>query len=312
MNNNSNKIVTLIPSATEIVAFLGQKNSIVGRSHECDYPDSLNHIAKLTSPKINVNGSSDEIDKQINTILENSLSVYKVDVPKLKELNPDYIITQAHCEVCAVSFSEVESIVSKNLNKNTKIISLQPNTLNDVFNDIKKVAKELNIENETNNKLIQNLSNRVKKIKELSFKEKTKPSVACVEWIDPLMTAGNWIPEMVEIAGGENILGKSGKDSHWIKFEEIINENPEIIIFLPCGFNIEKTKEELQKFLKKNNNWKSLRAFKNNKFFIADGNQFFNRPGPRLVESLEILAEIINPSLFNFNHKETGWKHYND
>ena len=312
MNNNSSKIVTLIPSATEIVAFLGLKNSIIGRSHECDYPHGLSHIAKLTSPKINVNGTSGEIDKQINIILENSLSVYKVDVRKLKELNPDYIITQAHCEVCAVSFSEVENIVSKNLNKNTKIISLQPNTLKDVFNDIKRVAKELNIENEINNNLIKNLSERLKKIKELSSKQKNKPLVACIEWIDPLMIAGNWIPEMVGIAGGENILGKSGNNSHWIKFKEILNQNPEIIIFLPCGFNIEKTKEEVKYLFKQNSEWQSLKAVKNKKLFIADGNQFFNRPGPRLIESLEIFAEIINPSFFNFNHEGTGWINYND
>lgn len=311
MNNNSTKIVTLIPSATEIVAFLGQKNSIIGRSHECDYPHDLNHVAKLTSPKINVDGTSLEIDKQINTILENSLSVYKVDVPKLKELNPDYIITQAHCEVCAVSFSEVENIVSKNLSKNTKIISLQPNTLNDVFNDIKRVAKVLNIENKINKKLITNLNERIKKIKNLSSKQKTKPSIACVEWIDPLMMAGNWIPEMVEISGGVNILGKSGKNSHWTKFHEVLKKNPEIIIFIPCGFNIEKTKNELKNFLKKNNEWKSLKAFKNKKIFIADGNQFFNRPGPRLLESLEILAEIIHPNIFNFKHEGAGWINYN-
>ena len=312
MNNNSTKIVTLIPSATEIVAFLGQKNSIIGRSHECDYPHGLNHVSKLTSPKINVEGTSGEIDKQINTILENSLSVYKVDVLKLKELNPDYIITQAHCEVCAVSLSEVENIVSKNLNKNTKIISLQPNTLKDVFNDIKRVAKELNIENEKNNGIIENLSVRIEKIKKLTSKQKNKPSVACIEWIDPLMMAGNWIPEMVEIAGGINILGKQGKDSHWIKFNEIAKKNPEIIIFLPCGFNIEKTKNELEKFLKKNNEWQSLKAYKNKKIFITDGNQFFNRPGPRLVESTEIFAEIMHPDLFNFNHREIGWIKYND
>ena len=312
MNNNSTKIVTLIPSATEIVAFLGQKDSIIGRSHECDYPHGLNHIAKLTSPKINVDGTSGEIDRQINTILENSLSVYKVDVSKLKELNPDYIITQAHCEVCAVSFSEVENIVNKNLNKNTKIISLQPNTLNDVFNDIKRVATELNLENEKNKKLINNLDIRLKKIKEMSSKQKIKPTVACIEWIDPLMIAGNWIPEMVEIAGGKNILGKSGNDSHWIKFKDILNKDPEIIIFLPCGFNIEKTKQELKNFLKQNNNWKSLKSFKNKKIFIADGNQFFNRPGPRLLESLEIFAEIMHPNLFNFNHEGNEWVNYND
>ena len=312
MNNNSTKIVTLIPSATEIVAFLGQKSSIIGRSHECDYPHDLNHVVKLTSPKINVDGTSGEIDKQINTILENSLSVYKVDVQKIKELNPDYIITQAHCEVCAVSFSEVENIVSKYLNESTKIISLQPNTLDDVFNDIKRVAKDLNIENKTNNKLIADLKERLTKIKELSSKQKIKPSVACIEWIDPLMIAGNWIPEMVEIAGGVNILGKSGNDSHWIKFKEILNKDPEIIIFLPCGFDINKTKEELNNYLKKNKDWKFLKAFKNNKLFIADGNQFFNRPGPRLIESLEILAEIIHPHEFNFNHKKVGWVSYND
>jgi|TARA_B110000003_G_scaffold196054_1_gene194749 iron complex transport system substrate-binding protein len=312
MNNISTKIVTLIPSATEIVAFLGQKNSIIGRSHECDYPHGLNHVAKLTSPKINVDGTSLEIDKQINTILENSLSVYKVDVQKLKDLDPDFIITQAHCEVCAVSFSEVENIVSKNLNKNTKIISLQPNTLNDVFNDIKRVAKDLNIENEFNNKLIENLNKRLLKIKKLSQEQESKPTIACIEWMDPLMIAGNWIPEMVKISGGTNILGKSGNDSHWIKFEELINKDPDIIIFLPCGFNIKKTKEELKIILKKNDSWKELKAFKNEKLFVADGNQFFNRPGPRLIESLEIFAEVIHPKIFNFKHEGTGFINYHD
>ena len=312
MNGNITKIVTLIPSATEIVAFLGQKNSIVGRSHECDYPKDLNNVAKLTSPKINVEGTSSEINKQINTILENSLSVYKVDIQKLKELDPDFIITQAHCDVCAVSFSEVKNIVNKYFNRKTKIISLEPNTLNDVFDDIKRVAKGLNIENESNNKLIENLKIRLKKIKNLSAIQKQKPSVACIEWIDPLMIAANWIPEMVEIAGGANILGKSGVNSHWIKFEEIIDQNPEIIIFIPCGFNIEKTKKELDNYIKKNNNMRSLKAYQNHKLFVADGNQFFNRPGPRLIESLEIFAEIIHPNIFDFNHKGVGWINYND
>jgi len=312
MNSNVTKIVTLIPSATEIVAFLGQKNSIVGRSHECDYPSDLNNVAKLTSPKINVDGTSGEINKQINTILENSLSVYKVNVEKLKELNPDFIITQAHCEVCAVSFSEVENIVDKYLNRKTKIISLEPNTLNDVFNDIKRVAKDLSIENKSNNKLIENLKIRLKEIKNLAITQKQKPTVACIEWIDPLMIAGNWIPEMVEIAGGANILGKSGDNSHWIKFEEIIDQNPEIIIFMPCGFNIEKTKKELDSYIKKNNSMHSLKAYKNRKLFIVDGNQFFNRPGPRLIESLEIFAEIMHPNIFDFKHKSIGWRNYND
>lgn len=300
------KIVTLIPSATEIVAFLGKKDLIVGRSHECDYPKDLSKIIKLTSPKINVEGTSEEIHKQINVILENSLSVYKVDIKELKRLEPDIVVTQAHCEVCAVSLSEVEEIVTKHLNEKTKIISLQPNTLDEVFDDIRKVAKGLNLDQKTSENLVRPLEQRVKNIQIKSLKQK-KRTVACVEWIEPLMAAGNWIPEMVKISGGDDIFGKSGKDSHWIRFDEIKSYDPEIIIFLPCGYNIEKTKEEVENLLIKENKWSNLKAFKDKEFFVVDGNQFFNRPGPRLVESLEIFSEIIHPNLFNFNHKQSGW-----
>ena len=300
------KIVTLIPSATEIVAFLGKKDLIVGRSHECDYPKDLSRIIKLTSPKINVEGKSGEIHKQINEILENSLSVYKVDIKELKKLEPDIVVTQAHCEVCAVSLSEVEEIVTKHLNEKTKIISLQPNTLSEVFDDIRKVAKGLNLDQKTSENLIKPLEQRVKNIQIKSLNQK-KRTVACIDWIEPLMAAGNWIPEMVKISGGEDIFGKSGKDSHWIRFDEIKSYDPEIIIFLPCGYNIEKTKDEVENLLIKENKWSNLKAFNDKEFFVVDGNQFFNRPGPRLVESLEIFAEIIHPNLFNFNHKQSGW-----
>ena len=300
------KIVTLIPSATEIVDFLGKKDLIVGRSHECDYPKNLNKIKTLTSPKINVDGTSREIHDQITEILENSLSVYKVDVTELKKLNPDVVVTQAHCEVCAVSFSEVEEIVTNHLNKNTKIISLQPNTLDDVFDDIKRVAKGLNIDEITTKDLIKPLKERVENIQIKSLKEKRK-TIACIEWIDPLMAAGNWIPEMVKISGGEDIFGKSGKDSHWVKFDEIQKYNPEIIVFLPCGYNIEKTKQEVKNLFTHQSKWNALNAFVNKEIYIVDGNQFFNRPGPRLVESLEIFAEIIHPELFDYNHNQTGW-----
>ena len=300
------KIVTLIPSATEIVSFLGKKDFIVGKSHECDYPEDLNNIKKLTSPKINVEGASGEIHKEITEILENSLSVYKVDVNELKKLNPDIVVTQAHCEVCAVSFSEVQEIVTNHLDKNTKIISLQPNTLDDVFEDINRVAKGLNIDEIKTKNLIKPLEERLKNI-QVKSSEKKKKKIACIEWIDPLMAAGNWIPEMVKISGGEDVFGKSGKDSHWIKFDEVKKYNPEIIIFLPCGYDIEKTKNEVENLFNQQNKWNALNAFMNKEIYIVDGNQFFNRPGPRLLESLEIFAEIIHPGLFNFNHNEDGW-----
>ena len=300
------KIVTLIPSATEIVAFLGEKEFIIGRSHECDYPKDLNKAPKLTSPKIDIDGTSRQIHKQINIILEKSLSVYKVDIKQLKKLNPDFIVTQAHCDVCAVSFSEVENIAKEHLGKNTKIISLQPNTLNEVFDDIKRVARDLEVDSSHNNQLIENLEIRLKNIKDKTKKYK-KPKIACIEWIDPLMAAGNWIPEMVHISGGEDVFGKKGKDSHWVKFNEIKKHNPEIIIFIPCGFDLKKTNEEVKKLLKSDTSWHDLKAFKDKKIFITDGNQYFNRPGPRLIESLEIFAEIIHPEFFNFEHQNKGW-----
>jgi len=300
------KIVTLIPSATEIVAFLGEKQFIVGRSHECDYPQDLNKTPKLTSAKIDVDGTSGQIHQQINTILEKSLSVYEVDIKKLKKLSPDFIVTQAHCEVCAVSFSEVEYIAKEHLGKNTKIISLQPNTLKEVFDDIRRVAKDLEVDNDDNNQLIKNLEIRLKNIKDKTEKYK-KPKIACIEWIDPLMAAGNWIPEMIHISGGEDVFGKKGKDSHWIEFNEIKKHNPEIIIFIPCGFDLKKTNDEVKNLLKLDTPWHDLKAFKNKKIFITDGNQYFNRPGPRLIESLEIFAEIIHPEFFNFEHQNKGW-----
>ena len=300
------KIVTLIPSATEIVAFLGMKDSIVGRSHECDYPKDLKNITKLTSPKINIEGSSSEIHQQINKILENSLSVYKVDIEELKKLEPDVVITQAHCEVCAVSLSEVEEIVTNHLNEKTKIISLQPNTLKEIFDDFYRVSRGLNLEKLNTENLIKPLKNKLENIEILGARQK-RYKVACIEWIDPLMAAGNWIPEMVKISGGEDIFGKKGKDSHWIKFDEIKKKDPDIIIFLPCGYDINKTNNEVKKLFDKEAKWKNLKAYNNNKIFIVDGNQFFNRPGPRIIESLEIFAEIIHPDIFNFNHKIEGW-----
>ncbi len=300
------KIVTLIPSATEIVAFLGQKKSIVGRSHECDFPEDLSKIIKLTEPKINVEGTSVEIHKQIEIILEKSLSVYKVHVEELKKLNPDFIVTQSHCEVCAVSFSEVENITKKHLGKNTKIISLQPNKLQEVFDDIRRVAKSLKVDNYHNNKLINNLEVRLDDIKKKTQKLR-KPKILCVEWIEPLMAAGNWIPEMTKIAGGEDILGEIGVDSHWIKFEDIQNQDPDFIIFMPCGFNLDKTNDEVKKLLRENNAWKKLKAFKDKNLYVTDGNQYFNRPGPRLIDSIEILAEIFHSDTFDFGHKNKGW-----
>ena len=283
MNNLNKKIVTLIPSATEIVAFIRITDK--GCELFCDFPKDLKNIVKLTSPKINVEGTSGEIDKQINVILENSLSVYKVDVEKLKKLDPDFIVTQSHCEVCAVSFSEVENIVREHLNQKTKIISLQPNTLNEVLDDIRRVASDLEINKEKSELLIGNLEKRLESIRDKA-KNKKKPKVACVEWLDPLMIAGNWIPEMV--------LQIQYVDSNMNEIidEEIKKQEKNLDIKVKT-FKIFKIDNELENLLKKNIEWHSLKAFKDGNLFVKSGN--VNSPREGLIESIEILAAMSQP-----------------
>lgn len=302
------KIVSLIPSATEIIAALGFKSYLVGRSHECDFPKDVNKLAICTLPKINPEKPSIKIHEDITELLKKALSIYDVRVDILEKLKPDLIITQSQCDVCAVSLKEVEKAVCSLTNSNVKIISLEPNSLSDIFEDIKKVAKALKVP-EKGDKLIKKMKSEIEKIKEKS-KNLQEKRVACIEWIEPLMAAGNWMPELVSIAKGKNIFGIAGKHSSWIKFEDLKNTDPDIIVILPCGFNIERTKKEMGPLTSKED-WSSLKAVKSKNVFLTDGNQYFNRPGPRIVDSLKILAEIFHPEVFNFNLQGKGWEKWN-
>ncbi len=301
------RIITLIPSATEIISFLGLDRQLVGVSHECDFPENVKNIKKLTKTDIKTNTSSYNIHLQIEKILENSLSVYKVDEKLLKHLNPDVIITQDQCNVCAVNLSQVKKITNNYLNKEVNIISLQPKSFENIFEDIEIVAKKLDVLNELNKSKINKLFNRINNIRK---KKKVLKNIICIEWSNPLMVAGNWIPDMVKIAGGNELFGLYNKDSHWVDFKTIKDLNPEIMIFMPCGYNLLETQKDVTTLIEKDANWKSLTAYKNKKLYLVDGNQYFNRPGPRIVDSLEILAEIFNPNVFNYGYKGIGWKSY--
>ena len=303
------KIITLIPSATEIISFLGLDSQLVGVSHECDFPEKVKTLKKLTKTDIKTNVSSYNIHLQIEKILENSLSVYKVDENSLKYLNPDVIITQDQCNVCAVNLSQVKKITSSYLKKEVDIISLKPRSLKNIFENIEYVAKKLNVFNALNKFKINKLLNRVTDVRQ---KKKSLKSVICIEWCNPLMAAGNWIPDMVKIAGGNELVGINDKNSHWIDFKTIRDFNPEVIIFMPCGYNLLQTQRDVASLFENNANWKNLSAYKNKKLYLVDGNQYFNRPGPRIVDSLEILAEIFNPDVFNYGYKGTGWINYFD
>ena len=303
------KIITLIPSATEIISFLGLDSQLVGVSHECDFPEKVKSLKKLTKTDIKTNVSSYNIHLQIEKILENSLSVYKVDENSLKYLNPDVIITQDQCNVCAVNLSQVKKVTSSYLNKEVDIISLQPKSFKNIFENIEYVAKKLNVFNALNKNKINKLFHRISDVRQ---KKKSFKNVICIEWCNPLMAAGNWIPDMVKIAGGNELFGINNKNSHWIDFKSVRDFNPEVIIFMPCGYNLLQTQRDVASLFENNVNWKNLSAYKNKKLYLVDGNQYFNRPGPRIVDSLEILAEIFNPDVFNYGYKGSGWINYFD
>lgn len=299
------KIVSLLPAATEIVCALGMESSLVGRSHECDYPESINSLPVCSEANFPDGLSSADIDVKVKEILADALSVYTVKREVIKELSPDVVITQAQCEVCAVSLPEVEQALENYLDKQAQIISLQPNSLDDIFTDIKTVADALNVQ-EDGECLLDDLNERVDIIRhKLKFME-NKPTVACVEWLEPLMISGNWIPELVQIAGGTPVLAQAGKHSPYVSWDSIRESDPDIILLMPCGFYLEQTMREINLVLEQPG-FADLKAVKNNRIYIADGNHYFNRPGPRIVDSVEILAEIIHPKQFAFGYEGESW-----
>jgi len=301
------RIISLIPSATEIICAMGFEENLVGRSHECDYPASVQRLPVCTEPKINTNATSLEIDNRVKAILEKALSVYKVHVDELEKLKPTLIITQSQCEVCAVSLNDVEKAVSEFVDSKPRIVSLEPNTIADILKDILHVSSALNATNRGED-LIRKMQLSMRNIADKSI-NLPKPTIGCIEWIEPLMAAGNWVPELVGMAGGKNLFGTAGKHSPWIKLEEFIKQDPELIVVMPCGFDIHKTIEEMRALTNKKL-WTDLKAVKNHKVYVVDGNQYFNRPGPRIVESLEILAEIFHPNVFDFGQAQKGWQKF--
>lgn len=299
------RIVSLIASATEILCALGFADALVGISHECDHPPSIRSLPVCTEPKLDVDGTSREIDDQVKAIVEQALSVYRVDGRKLQTLAPTHIITQTQCEVCAVSLKDVERALARVTGCDPQVVSLEPNALADVWADIQRVADALGAP-ERGKELVDKLEGRMAAVASRSRDLDERPGVACIEWLDPLMAAGNWVPELVERAGGRDLLGKPGVHSPWLSWEDLSRAGPDVVVVMPCGFDMSRIRQELH-LLTDRPEWQALPAVQRGRTFIVDGNQYFNRPGPRLVESLEILAELLHPEVFRFGHEGTGW-----
>lgn len=300
------RILSLIPSSTEIVCALGFENQLIGRSHECDFPSSVQKLSSCTAPKFKVEGTSAEIDQRVKSILKNALSVYQIDEKKLQQMQPDIIITQAQCEVCAVSLKDVENAVCEWVESRPQIVSLEPNQLSDIWKDFINIAEALGVK-EQGHELVSQLKQRMNKIAQKTINFPQKPTVVCIEWIEPLMSAGNWMPELIEMGGGINLFGVAGEHSPWMSWEQLLEANPDVILVMPCGFNLARSKAEMSSLSQKPD-WSQLNAVQNQQVYLTDGNQYFNRPGPRLVESLEIIAEILHPAHFDFHHQQSGWE----
>ncbi|MBI3502678.1 MAG: cobalamin-binding protein [Bacteroidetes bacterium] len=298
------RIISLLPSGTEIIYALGLGNYLVGRSHECDYPKEVQQLPICSQPKYRSDGNSAEINKAVKTILELSLSIYKVDVEKIKALKPTHILTQSQCEVCAVSTDELQEALNEYLKDSSiKIIDSNPSTLEKVLKNIQEVANATGIP-ERGKSLVNQMNNSFKKIHTKTKNLSNKPTVADIEWIEPILVGGHWMMELIEMAGGTNCFPDEKK--RWLKFENIIEKNPDKIFIAPCGFSIQRTLQEMY-FLENRSEWNTLKAVRNMEIYVCDGNNYFNRPGPRLVESLEILAEIFHPEIFPSQHHFIGW-----
>jgi len=302
------RVVTLIASATEIVCALGCRDRLVGRSHECDFPPDVRDLPALTEPKFPTDGTSYEIDQRVKAIVQEGTSVYRVFADALGELEPDVIVTQDQCEVCAASLADVEKALCDWTGRPMRIVSLQPNGLADIWGDILKVAGALGIEAH-GEALVSDLRQRMTAVQEQVTAQPKRPRVACIEWVDPLMAAGNWVPELVEMAGGENLFGEAGKHAPWMSWDELATADPDVIVVLPCGYDISRSLQDMP-ILEAKPGWGDLRAVREGRVLIADGNQYFNRPGPRVAESLEIMAEILHTGVVDYGHAGRGWVRY--
>ena len=285
------KVVSLLPSATEIISRLGLEKNLVGVSHECDFPASVVSLPNLTSSSINTELSSTNIHKSVMEVMKNAVSVYDLDLELLTSLKPDFIITQDLCDVCAVSFEQVEQACQEVLDKNTRIISLKPKMLGDIWDDVQNVANQLSV-NEKGREFHEEKELRIEVIQRRR-KEETAPKVLTIEWIDPIYIGGMWLPEMITIVGGQVCIAESGQPAPVVNQEDLEKIEPDVVVIKPCGYKLEQTLKELELLKKQLPDWG-----KSPRIYLVDGNSYFNRPGPRILDSLEILAYCTYPDLY--------------
>lgn len=285
------RVVSLLPSATEIAVAVGLGDCLVGRSHECDFPAFVRDLPVCTSTKIEKGLTSRQIDDRVQEIVRQGLSVYAVDTELLRALKPDLILTQSQCAVCAVTPADLGDALDSWTGTAPQLLSLAPDDLGDVWGDFVRVGEAAGMRAEAD-AAVAGLKARLDALADRGAARGDRPTVAAIEWIEPLMAAGNWVPELVAMAGGQPLFAAAGQHSPWLDWDELFAADPDYIVAMPCGYQLAQTLADLDPLIGRAG-WSDLSAVRAGRVFAADGHHFFNRPGPRLVESAEIIAGII-------------------
>lgn len=290
------RIVSLLPSATEIVCALSLENELVGITHECDYPAVITDRPRLTASRISHETmTSAEIDHAVRSQLDGHGSIYDLDEARLRELNPDLILTQELCDVCAVSY-KIVARAARGFEAEVKVVSLEPNTIADIFANIRMVGELAGRASEATG-LVESLTARLDQVREKTSAISHHPRTLMLEWLEPPFAPGHWVPEQLAIAGGDHAFGESGKPSVTTTAEEIRAYAPEVIVLIPCGYYKEDILRQLPS-AQLPEGWNDLPACRNNEVWATDATSYFSRPGPRVVDGVEILARILHPEIF--------------
>lgn len=301
------RIASLLPATTEIVCELGLRDALVLRSHECDRPAGVRRVSSATAPKYDPDGTSYQIDERLRALLQEGLGVFRIDADALRRERPDVILTQDQCEVCAVPFDEVRRAAEELLDPPPRIVSVSPTTLKGILASIRTIADAVGVP-ERGRERADALGRELKELTERarSLVAGQRPRVLAIEWYRPLMAAGNWVPELVERAGGRNLAGEPGRHSPFVEWESLVRTDPDVVVLMPCGFGLERARHEAAQ-LQELDGWDGLPAVREGRVAVVDGNRYFNRPGPGIVDSLRILIEVLHPDRVPPRFLGTGW-----
>ena len=293
MESDHLRICSFLPSATEIVCALGLTDFLYGVSHECDFPPEARAKPRVVRSRFDAaDYTSREIDRLVAEMMSRGERIYEVAVETLERARPDLVITQELCDVCAISFEDVQSAVV-HLQPPPRVISLDPGSLDDVMEDVRRVG-EATGRAEQASSLAAGLNRRIEEVRSTVVATAHRPRVACIEWVDPLILAGHWVPEMVELAGGVDGLVRPGSPSKKIALDELVDYDPEVLVLMPCGMDVDRAVREFGDL----GRWRAMSAVRQGRVYAVDSGSLFSRSGPRLVEGLELLGQIIHPELF--------------